>query len=126
MPGETRAVHQANAGGGPVHALCIDMSEQGHDDIAAALRDWAQPHWVWGAAFVFVPVCLVLVGFVGATSGSTIPLDLASIAPKIALAIAVAGLAFALLLRRRVPITITMLGAILSAAGFFLLRWLSA
>lgn len=100
--------------------------EADQEDITAALRDWAQPHWVWGAAFVFAPVCFILVGFIGAISGSSIPLDIASWAPRIALTIALAGLALALLLRRRVPITITTLGASLSAAGFFLLRWLSA
>lgn len=90
------------------------------------MRDWSQPHWVWGATFVFVPMCLILIGFVGAISGSQIPLGLASLAPKAALAIAAAGFVTALLLRRRVPMTITTLGVTLSAAGFFLLRWLSA
>jgi hypothetical protein len=89
------------------------------------LRDWAQPHWVWGAAFVFAPVCLMLIGFTGAMVGSLIPLSLASVAPKVGLATAGAGLLLALLLRRRVPIAITTLGLTLAAAGYFLLRWVS-
>jgi hypothetical protein len=99
---------------------------EGDNEIGAALRDWSQPHWVWGAAFVFAPACLIVLGFTGSLIGSLIPLDLASIAPKAALAIAASGWLLALLLRRRVPIAITTFGVAISTGGFFLLRWLSA
>ena len=83
-----------------------------------------QPHWVWGLAFVLVPLLLTAIGFLGVSIGSPIPLGLASISPKAAVVIAASGVALAVYHRRKVPIEIAGTGAVLTAIGFVLLRWL--
>jgi hypothetical protein len=89
-----------------------------------AILEKYQPHWVWGLAFVLVPVVLIAIGFVGVFIGSPIPLALAATSPKAALAIAVFGIALALYHGRRVPIEIAGTGAVITTLAFLLLRWL--
>jgi hypothetical protein len=66
-----------------------------------------------------------LIAFVGLNTASGIALRVAAVAPKVALAIAVAGLGLAFARGRRVPIEITTVGTVLTTGGFLLLLWLS-
>jgi hypothetical protein len=91
-----------------------------------ALRDAYQPHWVWAVAFVAVPFGLLLFGFLGLTTGSPVPLSVASTAPKVGLWIAGAGMAAAIIRWRKVQIQIAGFGLFISGVGFLLLRWFAA
>lgn len=89
------------------------------------LRTLDQPHWVWGIAFVVVPVVLVALGVFGLEFGSFVSLSVAAAAPQVAVVLCACGLAVALSLRRRAAIAISAFGLVLSAAGLLFLHWLA-
>ena len=84
-----------------------------------------QPHWLWVLCFFVIPLWLTGLGFFGVYPQDLIPLRVASLAPRLAVFVALIGLGAALLRRRRVPIAITGLGLAASLSGFLLLLWLT-
>jgi len=82
-----------------------------------------QPHWFWALTFVLIPLILIVVGFLGSALGSVVPLSVAIAAPKLAVVVAVIGMAAALIRRRKVPIELAVIGLALSVSGYLLLFW---
>ena len=82
------------------------------------------PHWWWAVASVVVPLGLMLTALLGLRRGALIPLSVASVAPKIAVALSFGVFAVAVVRARKVPIQIATVGMVISGVGFLLLMWL--
>ena len=84
-----------------------------------------QPHWLWAACFVFVPLCLTALGFIGIWPQSLIPLGVAETAPRLALVISLIGVSAAVVRGKATAFALTGLGFAIALGGYGLLSWLS-
>ena len=98
---------------------------RGGADAPPHWRDRYQPHWVWAAGSLVIPAALLIISVLGMGRASFVSTAVAALVPNVALILALALAGAALVRGRRVPIVITLVGLLLTLAGFWWLRWVS-